>query len=158
MQYATPAAVHREQQRIEMLHVTSVRRYPDPPRLDLPSNMRDVFDNETGRFAPERARDIALYSENGGVTVTLANHTNFPRIHDHHVDSYDCFGAVSLCGTMQTNVPKPYRSQGTDAWVLRSTHLNMPGGQWNRNSKYIAEDMQRVHYRNMRPESCKSDL
>ncbi|XP_014485800.1 PREDICTED: uncharacterized protein LOC106750176 isoform X2 [Dinoponera quadriceps] len=148
MQRATPAAIHREQ-----LHVTSVRRYPEPPQLDLPSNMRDIFANETGRFTPERARDIALYSENGGLAV--ANATGYPKIHDNgHVDSYDCFGAVSLCGTMQTNVPKPYRSRGTHAWVLRSTHLNMPGGQWTRGGKYIAEDMQRSHYRNLRPESC----
>lgn len=159
MQRATSAAIHREQQqqRIEKLHVTSVRRYPEPPRLDLPTNMRDIFANEMSRFAPERARDIALYSEDGGVAITNANRTGYPKICDNgQADSYDCFGAVSLRGSMQTNVPKPYRSQGTDAWVLSSTHLNMPGGQWTRDSKYIAEDMQRSHYRNLRLESCKS--
>ncbi|XP_032667601.1 uncharacterized protein LOC116842461 [Odontomachus brunneus] len=151
MQRATPAAIHREQK----LHVTSVRRYPEPPRLNLPTNMRDIFANEMSRFTPERARDIALYSENGGVAITNASRTGYPKICDNgQADSYDCFGAVSLCGSMQTNVPKPYRSQGTDAWVLSSTHLNMPGGQWTRDSKYIAEDMQRSHYRNLRPESC----
>ncbi|EFN87643.1 uncharacterized protein LOC105192611 isoform X3 [Harpegnathos saltator] len=155
IQHATPAAIHQQQQRVEKLHMTSVRRYPEPPRLDLPTNMRDIFANETGRFTSERARDIALYSENGGLAITNANRTGYPKICDNgQVDSYDCFGAVSLCGTMQTNVPKPYRSQGTHAWVLRSTHLNMPGGQWTRSNKYIAEDMQRSHYRNLRPESC----
>lgn len=158
MQRATPVMVHREQQRVDALHMTSVRRYPNPPQLDLPNNMRDIFGNETARFTPERARDIALYSENGGMAVTT-NNTGFPRICDNgHVDSYDCFGAVSLRGTMQTNVPKPYFSHGTHSWVLRSTYLNMPGGQWTRDSKYIAEDMQKSHYRNLRPESCKNDL
>lgn len=141
MQCATPAAVHRKQQ---PLHLTSVRYYPDPPTLTLPSNVSDIFANETGRFAPERARDIALYAENGGTAVTMAKCSGFPEIRDdNHVDSYDCFGAVSLNGTMQSNVPKPFSSCG------KSMHLNMPGGQWSRDGKYIAEDMQRSHYRKL---------
>ncbi|XP_011883377.1 PREDICTED: uncharacterized protein LOC105570634 [Vollenhovia emeryi] len=141
MQCATPAAAHRKQQ---PLHLTSVRCYPDPPALALPSNVCDIFANETGRFAPERARDIALYAENGGTASAAVNGSGFPTIRDDsHVDSYDCFGAVSLSGTMQSNVPKPYSSCG------KSTHLNMPGGQWSRDGKYIAEDMQRSHYRKL---------
>ena len=142
IQYATPAAVHRKQQ---ALHVTSVRQYPDPPTLDLPSNVCDIFANETGRFTPERVRDIALYAEkNGDAVISAANCSGFPKIRDNgHVDSYDCFGAVSLNGTMQSNVPKPFSSHG------RSMHLNMPGGQWSRDDKYIAEDMQRSHYRRL---------
>ncbi|XP_072746447.1 uncharacterized protein [Anoplolepis gracilipes] len=125
IQYATPAAVHRKQQ---ALHVTSVRRYPDPPILDLPNNVCDIFANETGRFTPERVRDIALYAEkNGDAIMSAVNCSGFPKIHDDgHVDSYDCFGAISLNGTMQSNVPKPFSSHG------RSMHLNMPGGQWSR--------------------------
>ncbi|XP_024886887.1 uncharacterized protein LOC112464249 [Temnothorax curvispinosus] len=141
MQCATSAAVHRKQQ---PLHLTSARCYPDPPTLTLPINVCDIFANETGRFAPERARDIALYAENGGSAVSAANCSGFPEIRDDsHVDSYDCFGAVSLNGTMQSNVPKPFSSCG------KSTHLNMPGGQWSRDNKYIAEDMQRSHYRKL---------
>ncbi|XP_076654662.1 uncharacterized protein LOC143360029 [Halictus rubicundus] len=148
------AAVH--QNRIKALHVTSVRRYPDPPTLPLPTNVSEIFANETGRFTPERSRDIAapmlIYgrssdrasfcndqlwksSERASIPVTCG---------DSHVDSYDCFGAVNLCGTMQTNVPKPFCSSG------KSTHLNMPGGQWARDGKYIAEDMQKSHYRSVR--------
>ncbi|XP_072746449.1 uncharacterized protein [Anoplolepis gracilipes] len=112
IQYATPAAVHRKQQ---ALHVTSVRRYPDPPILDLPNNVCDIFANETGRFTPERVRDIALYAEkNGDAIMSAVNCSGFPKIHDDgHVDSYDCFGAISLNGTMQSNVPKPFSSHGT---------------------------------------------
>lgn len=142
IQYATPVAIHRKQQ---ALHVTSVRHYPDPPILDLPNNVCDIFANETSRFTPERVRDIALYAEtNGGVIMSAANSSGFPKIRDNgHMDSYDCFGVVSLNGTMQSNVPKPFSSHG------RSTHLNMPGGQWSRDDKYIAEDMQRSHYRRL---------
>lgn len=154
----TILTVNRGKQRFDALHVTSTRYYPEPPQLHLPSNMCDIFGNETGRFTPERARDIALYSENGGIVATR-NSTGFPRICDNgHMESYDCFGAVSLRSTMQSNVPKPYFSQGTHVWVLRSTYLNMPGGQWTRDSKYIAEDMQRSHYRNLRPELRKNSL
>ncbi|XP_029157782.1 uncharacterized protein LOC114930188 [Nylanderia fulva] len=146
IQYATPAAIHRKQQ---ALHLTSVRRYPDPPMLDLPNNVCDIFANETGRFTPERVRDIALYAEkNGDGIISMANSSGFPKIRDNgHVDSYDCFGAISLNGTMQSNVPKPFSSDG------RSMHLNMPGGQWSRDNKYIAEDMQRSHYRRL---SCSA--
>ncbi|KYN02665.1 hypothetical protein ALC62_06464, partial [Cyphomyrmex costatus] len=146
MQCATPAAVHWKQQ---PLHLTSARYYPDPPTLTLPNNVCDIFANETGRFTPERARDIALYTENGGTSVSTANCSGFPKIRDDsHVDSYDCFGAVSLNGTMQSNVPKPFSSCG------KSMHLNMPGGQWSRDGKYIAEDMQRSHYRKL---SCATN-
>ncbi|XP_020279630.1 uncharacterized protein LOC109852669 isoform X2 [Pseudomyrmex gracilis] len=145
IQHATPAASHWKHQ---TLHMTCTRHYPDPPTLTLPSNVCNIFANETGRFTPERARDIALYSENGGNAVCPGKSSGFPKIQDNgHVDSYDCFGAVSLNGTMQSNVPKPFSSSG------KSMHLNMPGGQWSRDGKYIAEDMQRSHYRKL---SCKA--
>lgn len=51
-------------------------------------------------------------------------------------------GAVSLNSSMQTNVPEPYQS-GT-----KSTHLNMPGGQWESGIKFTAEDMRSSHYVN----------
>ncbi|EZA58746.1 hypothetical protein X777_14915, partial [Ooceraea biroi] len=141
IQCATPAAMHRLQ---HPLHLTSQCHYPNAPTLDLPNNVSNIFANETGRFTPERARDISLYAENGGTAVSAAKSSGFSKICiDSHVDSYDCFGAVSLNATMQSNVPKPYSSHGM------STHLNMPGGQWSRNFKYIAEDMQRSHYRKL---------
>lgn len=60
---------------------------------------------------------------------------------DSHVQSYDCFGAVSLNCSMQTNVPKPFNSTG------KCTYLSMPGSQWARDGKYIAEDMQKSHFK-----------
>ncbi|KAL2741642.1 Transmembrane protein [Vespula maculifrons] len=154
---------HREtvpRNQAKILHVTSVHRYPDPPTLPLPNNVSEIFANETGRFTPERTRDIAspilIYGAN---RVTANNNSfsflsfsdkkesfngqrNFPIVReDTHVDLYDCSGAISLNGSMQSNVPKPFCSTG------KSTHFNMPGGQWAKDSKYIAEDMQKSHYR-----------
>lgn len=149
--------------RVKGLHVTSIRRYPDAPTLSLPNNVSEIFSNEMGRFTPERARDIAtpilVYGTHRAASTSsdsnLSSHAsfndkklpfdglkNFSIVNeDTHVDSYDCSGAVSLNGSMQSNVPKPYCSAG------KSTHFNMPGGQWAKDSKYIAEDMQKSHYR-----------
>ncbi|XP_043523015.1 uncharacterized protein LOC122535500 isoform X3 [Frieseomelitta varia] len=155
------AAVPRD--RMKNLHVTSVRRYPDPPALPLPANVSEIFANETGRFTPERARDIdapvLLYGKNDDTSFfsnqlskpTVACSSNLKNCSDMHVDSYDCFGAVSLNGTMQSNVPEPFCSNG------KSMHLNMPGGQWARDEKYIAEDMQKSHYRIVRLSQLKLD-
>lgn len=140
---------------ISGLHVTSIRRYPDPPVLPLPTNVSEIFANETGRFTPERARDIAtpvlLHGHNickSFFSEQSTKSTQCPSVpvtcEDTHVDSYDCFGAVSLNGTMQSNVPKPFCSSG------KSTHFNMPGGQWAKDGKYIAENMQKSHYRSNR--------
>lgn len=146
--------------RADGLHVTSIRRYPDPPTLPLPTNVSEIFANETGRFTPERARDIAapifMYGSQSAMSSSLgkvgnaADRSTIPPIRvDIHVDSYDCFGAISLNGSMQSNVPKPFSSRG------KSTHLNMPGGQWARDGKYIAEDMQNSHYRSVRAPGTK---
>ncbi|KAK2577712.1 hypothetical protein KPH14_001069, partial [Odynerus spinipes] len=156
---------HREtvpKSRVKGLHVTSVRCYPDAPTLALPNNVSEIFANETGRFTPERARDIAtpilIYGTNRAASSSGSNTTsfasfndnklafngqrNFPSVQvDTHVDSYDCSGTVSLNGSMQSNVPKPFCSTG------KSTHFNMPGGQWAKDSKYIAEDMQKSQYK-----------
>ncbi|XP_071856044.1 uncharacterized protein [Bombus fervidus] len=153
MQCIRYAAVH--QNRMKNLHFTSVRQYPDPPTLSLPTNVSEIFANETGRFTPERARDIAapvlLYGKSDcrsffsqQLSKPTERSNGLENSSDTHVDSYDCFGAVSLNGSMQSNVPKPFCSNG------KSTHLNMPGGQWARDGKYIAEDMQKSHYRSTR--------
>ncbi|KAL2722236.1 Transmembrane protein [Vespula squamosa] len=145
---------------VKILHVTSIRRYPEAPTLPLPNNVSEIFANETGRFTPERARDIASPILIYGANRVTANNNSFSFFscsdkkelfneqrnfsivrEDTHVDSYDCSGAISLNGSMQSNVPKPFCSTG------KSTHFNMPGGQWAKDSKYIAEDMQKSHYR-----------
>lgn len=159
IQYTRYASAHR----MKNLHITSVRRYPDPPTIPLPTNISEIFANETGRFTPERTRDIAapilLYGKNDCTSFSLEqlikpkeHSRNLENCNDTHIDSYDCFGTVSLNGTMQSNVPKPFCSNG------KSTHLNMPGGQWARDGKFIAEDMQKSHYRSnrleLKPNKC----
>ncbi|XP_015171396.1 PREDICTED: uncharacterized protein LOC107063808 [Polistes dominula] len=144
---------------MKILHVTNIRRYPDAPTIPLPNNVSEIFANETGRFTPERARDIAspilIYGANkvtannslkfssfNGKNETFNGKQNLTIVRENmHVDSYDCTGTVSLNGSMQSNVPKPFCSTG------KSTHFNMPGGQWAKDSKYIAEDMQKSNYK-----------
>lgn len=140
------------------LHLSGVRRYPEAPRLPLPSNVSEIFGNETGRFTPERARDIAApvlayvtgQGSREGQTKRAfdVNCANWGPARascgDTHVDSYDCFGAVSLNSSMQSNVPIPFCSSG------KASHFNMPGGQWAKDNKYIAEDMQKSHYRSVK--------
>lgn len=46
---------------------------------------------------------------------------------------------------MQTTVPQPYDIQGKKA----PSHLNMPGGQWAQNEKYISGDLQDNHCNNL---------
>ncbi|XP_015126843.1 uncharacterized protein LOC107048269 isoform X2 [Diachasma alloeum] len=131
-------------------HLSGARRYPEAPALPLPGNLSEIFSNETGRFAPERVRDITtpmmLYGTNTTKTwdksswMSTSTSTSTSTFWDSHVDSYDCFGAISLSGIMQTNVPHPCKS------TARGTHMNMPGGQWVQNGKYIAEYMQKNHY------------
>lgn len=42
---------------------------------------------------------------------------------------------------MQTNVPKPYGIRGK-----APVHLNMPGGQWAQDDKYVSGDLQQHHH------------
>ncbi|CAG5094996.1 Similar to Fam210b: Protein FAM210B [Cotesia congregata] len=142
-------------------HVSRVRNYPEAPQIPLPRNVSEIFGNETGRFTPERARDITapvlslINGPNGACDRLNSSRWAGLRCIDSHVASYDCFGAVSLNSSMQTMVPKPFCAAG------KSTYLNMPGGQWTRDSKYIAEYMQKAHYavlKNKNPNLSKSTL
>ena len=45
---------------------------------------------------------------------------------------------------MQTNVPKPYGITGK-----APAHLNMPGGQWAQDEKYISGDLHTFHHSNI---------
>lgn len=135
----------------EHLHGTTIRQYPEAPRLAFPTNVSEILNIETARFAPERARDIAApIFLNNKLSSSNNSGANFTKGYDRSVkmqqldsrhDSYDCFGAVSLSGSMQTNVPKP--SCGGN----RSTYLNMPGGMWARDGKYIADIMNSNHFK-----------
>ncbi|XP_058807545.1 uncharacterized protein LOC131673524 [Phymastichus coffea] len=125
----------------EKLHATTPKVYPEAPSIPLPSNVSEIFNIVTSRFTPERARDIAaplfLYNNSTDKFTSASISFNHAKMHqlDSRVDSYDCFDTVSLNSAMQTNVPKPFCATG------RSTYLNMPGGQWRRDGKYLAEIM-----------------
>lgn len=125
------------------LHLTAQRSYPQAAVLPLPNN---IDPTESTRFSPQRARDISgnailthqSQSYDQKIDITLRND-------DPHVESYDCNGAVSLNSTMQSNVPTPFSHS--------FSHLNMPGGQWEQSSKYMAHDLQSSHYTNLRQET-----
>lgn len=125
------------------IHLTSASSYPDAKDIPLPTNVEDINAIETGRFSPQRARDIT-----GDVIITQSSSSK-PTVKqdlsaDSFLQSYDCTGTVSLNSAMQTNVPDPYTSKG------KSSHLNMPGGEWARSDKYVAQDLQNSHYTNVK--------
>ena len=129
------------------------RSYPLAAALPLPPN---IDASETRRFSPLRSRDInatALlthqsYAPNAGlidVTVDMSNGGQQGTV-DPHVESYDCTGAVSLNSSMQSNVPSPFGG------MHKFTHLNMPGGAWAQESKFLSHELNSSHYTNLRQE------
>lgn len=128
------------------LHVSVQRDYPAAAALPLPAN---IDPTETTRFSPQRARDInssamLTHPQSGQyqIDVTVDNSGSA----DPHVQSYDCRGAVSLNSAMQSNVPSPFGG------MHKFTHLNMPGGGWAQEGKYLAHDLNSSHYMNLRKE------
>jgi len=135
----------------ENLHVSAKQNYPQAERLPLPLNIDPA---EMTKFSPQRSRDI-----NAGAMLTHHSQVGFPsRIditvdnsqEDSHVRSYDCSGAVSLNSSMQSNVPTPFSG------LNKFSHLNMPGGQWEQGSKFLAHDLKSSHYVSLR-KSARSD-
>lgn len=57
---------------------------------------------------------------------------------------YDSNGAVSMSAVMQSSVPNPYGG------MHKFTHLNMPGGQWSQEGKFMSQNMHDSHYTNLR--------
>lgn len=125
-------------------HGTARREYPLAALLPLPLNI-DL--NESTRFSPQRHRDM-----NGHMLAAHQHQTTFDRqpiditvdqstaAADAHVGRYDCTGAVSLCSSMQSNVPSPFGG------MHKFTHLNMPGGQYGQGIRLVASDQQQTHY------------
>lgn len=127
------------------LHVSVQRDYPAAAALPLPAN---IDPTETTRFSPQRARDInssamLTHPQHYQIDVTVDSSLN---VDDPHVQSYDCRGAVSLNSAMQSNVPSPFGG------MHKFTHLNMPGGGWAQEGKYLAHDLNSSHYINLRKE------
>lgn len=138
------------------LHVSVQRTYPLAAALPLPPN---IDATETSRFSPLRSRDINasamlthqslapnsvdLAAVNGTIDVTVDQSRSAS---DPHVESYDCTGAVSLNSAMQSNVPSPFGG------MHKFTHLNMPGGAWAQESKFLSHELNSSHYTNLRQE------
>lgn len=132
------------------LHITAQKSYPVAAALPLPANIDPA---ETTRFSPQRNRDISAHA-----ILTHQSHAtiekplditvdNSPTVTDPHVESYDCRGAVNLNSSMQSNVPSPFGG------MHKFTHLNMPGGQWSQDSKFMSHNLQSSHYTNLRREA-----
>lgn len=47
---------------------------------------------------------------------------------------------------MQSNVPSPFGG------MHKFTHLNMPGGAWAQESKFLSHELNSSHYTNLRQE------
>lgn len=117
----------------------------------------NIDPTEATRFSPHRARDITS-------TVISTNMWNQRHIDitvdttpcetksgfDPHVASYDCQNAVSLNSAMQSNVPSPFIGENT-----HYMHLNMPGGQWSQQNKWMSHGLNASHYINLRLEARK---
>lgn len=134
--------------RAKGLHVSVQRDYPAAAALPLPAN---IDPTETTRFSPHRARDINSSAILTHQSSYVANHIDVTvdssaNSADPHVQSYDCRGSVSLNSAMQSNVPSPFGG------MHKFTHLNMPGGGWAQEGKFLAQDLQSSHYINLRKE------
>ncbi|XP_050079045.1 uncharacterized protein LOC126565878 [Anopheles maculipalpis] len=141
------------------LHMSVQRSYPLAATLPLPPN---IDASETRRFSPLRSRDInasALLTHQSLAPIDLAANgvsdagmidvtvdMSAAGAMDPHVQSYDCTGAVSLNSSMQSNVPSPFGG------MHKFTHLNMPGGAWAQESKFLSHELNSSHYTNLRQE------
>ncbi|ALC38025.1 CG17508 [Drosophila busckii] len=150
---------------IQPFHKSSVTHNPTAPvpapSLPLPNNVDAA---ESTRFSPQRSRDISdnimamSYAAISMIDITTDNSLTASQdmqlrsssLQDPYVQSYDCFGAVSLNAVMQSNVPTPFGG------MHKFSHLNMPGGQWSQEYKFTSQNMQDSHYRALR-ESTRAD-
>ncbi|CAH0726646.1 unnamed protein product, partial [Brenthis ino] len=126
------------------IHYSPIVRYPQVASLKLPSNVVNINETEMGRFSPLRARDLS-----GPVISTFKTKDDLPRIditsqYDPYANKYDCWGAVSLSSSMQSNVPSPFSGN--------HTHLNMPGSQWGQGYKYLSDHLHSAHYLTLKKE------
>ncbi|XP_047480953.1 uncharacterized protein LOC125033470 [Penaeus chinensis] len=124
--------------------------------IPLPPNVEELQASEKARFSPRRTRDTssahiatkvnqvgsvfsAGFMGSQGSQGSSFNTSTIPV--DSHLDVYDRANAVSLSSVMQTNVPKPFGIKGK-----APVHLNMPGGQWSQDDKYVSGELQQHHH------------
>ncbi|KAF4532250.1 hypothetical protein B566_EDAN004336 [Ephemera danica] len=110
--------------------------------IPVPTNVEEMDASQKVQFSRQRSRDITgpVLQPQGGsfgpgfMSGALEKSQNAT---DAHLGSYDCTGAVSLHSVMQTNVPEPFTASGK-----APSHLNMPGGQWSQEDKYLSQERQ----------------
>lgn len=84
-----------------------------------------------------------------GIDVTLDhNEVKVESItfDDPHLDSYDRHTAVNLSSVMQSTVPEPFGGNH------KLSYLNMPGGSWGQQTKYLSHELNSAHYTQLRQE------
>uniref|UniRef100_A0A1A9WXH8 DUF1279 domain-containing protein n=1 Tax=Glossina brevipalpis TaxID=37001 RepID=A0A1A9WXH8_9MUSC len=126
-------------------YITAVDPVPLPLNIDAA---------ESTRFSPQRGREISaivtltqqhLEIPQSLVDITTDNTQNNEKVNeDPHLESYDCFGPLSLYSAMQSNVPTPFTG------MQKYSHLNMPGGQWSQECKITSQNLQSSHYTALR--------
>lgn len=115
--------------------------------IPVPTNVEELDAGHKAQFSRQRSRDISGPLQSTGGTFGPGFMSGGDKLAaDAHVGSYDCTGAVSLHSVMQTNVPEPFSPSGK-----APSHLNMPGGQWSQEDKYLSQDRQDAHQANNSP-------
>lgn len=147
----TPQLKQQTQQKKKMHQVIVSAPMPGAAHIALPPNVAELQASEKARFSPRRNRDVSSkLNQVGGVFGSRfmgsqvsqgASFNSNSQPVDSHSDKYDTRITVSLSSVMQTNVPKPYEISGK-----APVHLNMPGGQWAQDEKYISGDLQTFHH------------
>ena len=137
------------------MHLAVQRDYPNAEQLPLPPN---IDANENARFSPLRTRDItsseiSVHQGNFGIDVTFDQIEHWApeaqsevKLEDPHLGSYDRHTSVNLGAHMQSTVPEPYGGNN------KTTHLNMPGGSWSQQTKYLSHELNSAHYTQLRQE------
>jgi hypothetical protein len=133
------------------LHLAVQRDYPKAASLPLPPNVDPA---ETTRFSPLRNRDIngsAMinhYSNVIDITLEQGVEAKVEKsvvFEDPHLELHDSSSPVSLNSVMQSMVPEPFSP-------TKFSHLNMPGGGWMQQSKFLSHELCSSHYTNLRQE------
>ncbi|XP_076321271.1 uncharacterized protein LOC143230871 [Tachypleus tridentatus] len=89
----------------------------------------EKHDSEYGVRSPDNHEnwdEVVKYAENLG--------------DKEHLEAYEHSGSVSLNSVMQSTVPQPFSSSSKSP-----VHVNMPGGTWSREQKYLSGERQSVH-------------
>jgi Protein of unknown function (DUF1279) len=139
------------------MHLAVQRDYPKTEQLPIPPNI-DATD--FARFSPLRNRDITastmnVHHEMNPIDVTLDQampeaKTETATFEDPHLGSYDRHGSVNLSCIMQSTVPEPFGGNH------KFSHLNMPGGSWGLQTKYLSHELNSAHYTQLR-QDMRSD-